>query len=67
MNKLQMSLLKMSRNAPLGRNNMFKSSMTDDAFKMWPEKGLRTVEDVYVDGSFGQLKRNIEIPDSHFF
>lgn len=64
------SLFEMSRNVPLVGNNMFNPSITDNTFRIWTEKGLSTVKDLYVGGifaSFEHLKTHFDIPDSHFF
>lgn len=64
------SLTKMSIDTPLVGNNMFAPSITDDAFKIWTEKGLKTVKDVYIGGtfaSFEHLRTHFDIPNSHFF
>ena len=38
--------------------------------KIWTEKGLKTVKDVYIGGtfaSFEHLRTHFDIPNSHFF
>lgn len=64
------SLFEMSKNAPLVGNNMFAPSINDNAFKVWSERGLRTIQDLYVGGTFGSFehfKTHFDIPNSHFY
>lgn len=60
----------MSRKGPLCSNHMFPPSMSDPAFKIWSNKGLQTLKDLFVEGvfiSFSQMTDKFDIPRTHFY
>lgn len=61
---------KLSVLSPIWGNNTFKPAHADMGFKMWMNKGLRKIGDLYSDGvlmSFEQLSNNYNLPKKHFF
>lgn len=55
---------------PLSRNPLFPPSMEPGSFRLWRQKGLATVKDLFVDGvfaTFEQLVEKFELPRTDFF
>ena len=56
--------------APIIRNHQFTPSVTDGAFHEWANRGVATIENLFINNtfaSFDQLKLKFNIPNSHFF
>lgn len=56
--------------APITANHVFLPSLSDCAFTMWANLGIKTFKDLYVNNlfaSFQQLKELYSIPNHHFF
>lgn len=61
---------KLSCFAPIWGNEHFKAATKDLGFKLWYNRGIKKVKDLYEDGnlmSFEGLKRKYDIPSVHFF
>lgn len=59
-----------SLKSPIHANHMFPSSLQDSVFLQWQNRGLRTQQDLFIDGSFAsfqQLHTKFLIPHTHFF
>lgn len=55
---------------PLSSNFLFKPSLVDTAFLTWARKGINSVGDLFVDGtfaSFDYLVNKLSLPKTHFF
>lgn len=60
----------LSQFTPIWRNGQFKPGKSDGGFKLWAEKGIRTVSNLYFECSFltfEQLCQRYQIPRKHFF
>ncbi len=60
----------MLKDAPLVGNNMFKPSVTDNAFEIWDSCGVKMAKDLYSYGTFvtfDYLVNPFGIPRTHFF
>jgi len=56
--------------APVLNNYAFLPSCSDPTFRVWSDKGLRTLNDLYDEGvftSFASLSDKYNFPNSHFF
>lgn len=59
-----------SMKSPIHANHMFPPSLQDSVFLLWQNRGLRTLQDLFVDGlfaSFQQMSSKFLIPHTHFF
>ncbi len=59
-----------SVHTPIAYNHWFKPSELDLVFAAWRNKGLKSIEDLYVDemfASFSQLQSIFNLPGSDFF
>lgn len=59
-----------SYQSPIFRNHLFVPSCSDPAFRTWSEKGLVTLNDLYVNGvfpSFSDLAAKFDLPNTHLF
>lgn len=55
---------------PLSSNFLFKPSLIDTAFLTWARKGINSVGDLFVDGtfvSFDYLVNELILPKTHYF
>ncbi len=65
-----LGLSKVSVNAPIIGNHLFKPGLTDGVFLDWRERGLCCISDFYIDNifaSFPLLQARYHLPQSHFF
>lgn len=56
--------------SPLTSNPLFPPSLIDGAWSVWSGLGIRTIKDLYIDGSFAsfqQLSKKYSLPTPHFF
>lgn len=56
--------------SPLHSNFLFPPSLTDGTFSLWKSRGLSSVKDLYLAGSFPsftELSSNFDLPNTHFF
>lgn len=56
--------------APITRNHQFMPSIIDSAFQEWADRGVATIENLFIDNtfaSFDQLKLKFNIQNSHLF
>lgn len=56
--------------APITKNHQFMPSIIDSAFHEWANRGVATIENLFIDNifaSFDQLKLKFNIPISHLF
>lgn len=56
--------------APIIKNHQFLPSVIESAFNEWVNRGVTTIENLFVDNtfaSFDQLILKFNIPNSHFF
>ncbi len=54
---------------PITSNTLMAFAMKDQGFKLWAQKGIRKLKDLYDNDSlmsFQQLKETYQIPNSHF-
>ena len=61
---------KMYLTAPICSNHAFQQGRADPVFLIWRDKGIGSLQDVYIDGhfaSFQQLQNSFQLPVSHFF
>uniref|UniRef100_A0A3B3YM34 Reverse transcriptase domain-containing protein n=1 Tax=Poecilia mexicana TaxID=48701 RepID=A0A3B3YM34_9TELE len=61
---------KISCLSPIWGNNRFKPGRTDRGFRIWMNKGLNKIGDLYSEGvlmSFEQLVNKYSLPQKHFF
>ena len=66
----QFGLLGPSKLAPVFKNHCFLPSCTDPVFRIWSDKGLRSINDLYTDNvfsSFADLSIKFSLPNSHMF
>ena len=66
----QFGLLGPSKLAPVYKNHCFLPSCTDPVFRIWSDKGLRSINDLYTDNvfsSFADLSNKFGLPNSHMF
>lgn len=59
-----------STSTPLYRNHSFPPSLSDNVFLLWVNKGITTIEDLYLNKTFAtftQLKEKFTLSDAHFF
>lgn len=59
-----------STQIPLAKNCNFMPSVTDLVFKLWHDKGIKTVNDLYSNNtfsSFADLSSKFQLPNSHLF
>lgn len=64
------NLSTMSVHSPIANNHSFVPSISDLAFKMWKTKGITTISDLFLQGSFGsfsQLSDRFDLPKSQFY
>ncbi len=55
---------------PIAHNHAFKPSLTDSTFSVWSSKGMVTVNNLYMEGTFAtffQLKEKFDLPSMHCF
>ena len=55
---------------PIYRNHAFRPSISDGAFSIWHNLGLKTFKDLYIEGSFAsfqQISDKFGVPNTHFF
>lgn len=60
----------LSQFTPIWGNNCFKPGRADGAFRMWFNKGVENISDLYVEGnlmSYNQLCEKYDIPRKNFF
>lgn len=61
----------LSRFSPIWGNVKFKPGKSDAGFRIWAEKGLRKVQDMYnkdeIFMSFAVISKKYDIPKTHFF
>lgn len=60
----------LSRFTPIWGNRQFRPGRLDGGFKLWAEKGIGTISDLYFEGTllrFDQLCQKYGIPQKHFF
>ncbi len=58
-----------SIHSPIIRNHLFQPSLLDNGFKMWYDKGIHSIEDLYVNNtfaSFEQLSKKFGLTNNHF-
>lgn len=58
-----------SIHSPIIRNHLFQPSLLDNGLKTWCDKGIRSIEDLYVNNtfaSFEQLSRQFGLTNNHF-
>lgn len=68
--KCHFGLQTLSLQAPISRNPFFSPSMADGAFAVWSNLGIKSFNNLYIEGtfaSFQQLSSKFKIPNSHFF
>lgn len=57
--------------SPIWGNNLFRPGRADAGFKLWVDRGVKQVKDIYgIDGiilTFEELIRIYNIPSKHFF
>ena len=56
--------------APIYQNHLFPPSCSDSAFRIWSEKGLRSINDLYTRqtfSSFADLAEKFNLPNTHLF
>jgi len=59
-----------SQFTPIWGNGQFKPGKLDGGFKLWAEKGIGMVSDLYFEGivlTFKQLCQRYQVPRKHFF
>lgn len=59
-----------SMQTPINKYHAFKPSLSDGAFTLWSSHGIKSFNDLYIEGifaSFPQIMAKYEIPKSHFF
>ena len=64
------NLPEISTSTPLYRNHSFPPSLSDNVFLLWANKGITTIEDLYLNKTFAtftQLKEKFTLSDAHFF
>lgn len=66
----QNGLLTPSGLTPIYHNHRFLPSCSDPAFLTWSERGLKSINDIYIDGvfpTFLELAAKFNLPNSHWF
>lgn len=66
----QTGLHRFSTLSPIIKNHSFAPSNMDEAFRIWFDKGIRTIDDLYEGGvfsSFNNLSKRFDLPNSHLF
>ena len=61
---------KLYLHAPICGNHAFKPGLTDSAFRIWRDKGIDSLDNLYINDqfvSFQQLRDSFQLPPSHFF
>ena len=64
------ALTDLSQAAPIAANHMFVPSLIDGVFDMWSRRGMVSLSDLYIDGSFAsfeQLVQKYHISKAHFY
>ncbi len=56
--------------SPIFKHHCFAPSIMDEAFRIWFDKGIKTIDDLYESGifsSFNNLSKRFDLPNSHLF
>ena len=56
--------------SPITNNHLFQPSLLDNGFKIWRDKGIHSIRDLYFENtfaSFEQLSAKYELTNAHFF